>query len=424
MTAISAALPVAADPVPVVTEALASPGFAQLITALLPAAGPAGVEPVANPARESGAGRAAPEADEDAEPEDAVDLIAWQLLPIEAVPTVATATLPPAPVPISPPAGAPDERPQFRSAAGTPSEAVGVARASTGLVATLAPALPITTPLAPRAVPVEQRQDREPRPTENGDAVQPAPAASLELRPSQHAAAQTHAAPPLILQPSAARPDGGPQFVAQPGIIAAPVAVPPAAAVPPVSTTAGPVAGVPLATPSNALPRDLKPAPRERPATARLRLDPLAGPEIPIAAAGPVPLAETPQRADASARTLPSTAEAAPRIAARVTDAAPGGFDIATDQLGAVRVTIDARETRVAVQLSADTPAAGQLLAAHPARLADAVASGGQRLDALAVDVRSGGGQGGRQSPDPRPQSSARPMPAPALRPARADRFA
>ena len=423
MTAISAAMPVAADLGPVVAEALASPGFAQLITALFPAAGPADVEPVANPARESGAGHAAPKADEDAEPEDAVDLIAWQLLPTQPVPTVATVTLPPAPAQISPPAGAPDERPQFRSAAGTPSEAVGVARASTGLVATLAPALPITTPLTPRAVPVEQRQDREPKPTETSDAVQPALAASLELRPSQQAAAQAHAVSPIILQSPASQPDGRPRFVSQPGISAAPVTVPPAAAVQPVSTAAGPVAGAPP-PPSNALPRDLRPAPRERPATARLRLEPLVGPEIPIAAAGPVPMAEAPQRADASTRTLPSTAEAAPRIAARVTDAAPGGFDIATDQLGAVRVTIDAREARVAVQLSADTTAAGQLLAAHPSRLADAVASGGQRLDALAVDVRSGGGQGGRQSPDPRPQSSARPMSAPAPRPARADRFA
>ncbi len=174
------------------------------------------------------------------------------------------------------------------------------------------------------------------------------------------------------------------------------------------------------------------PAQLDRRAAGRLRTDLAPAPPVEFASASIPALAVADTGSAPTTRPAPTAAGAtdpAPaHLTADITDAANGGFDVATERLGAVRVTLEARDTRVAVQFSTDTPAAGQLLAAHSARLADAVASGGQRLDALAVDVRGGsGGQGGRQAPEQRAQTPGRPAqatPARTARTARTDRFA
>lgn len=252
--------------------------------------------------------------------------------------------------------------------------------------------------------------------------------------------------------PVPTRPDPVPDAAAAPEIAATgpagvaavhPVPEQPSASMPAVANVTLAVlampagANVPLAAPAMRLePGTARPpAPRRTLAAQAPATAPPTGPDFspaPAPADGSVPAA--PHEigpADAGAAPRPEAARlpASPLAperppTARIVATEPGRFAVATDRLGPVHVAVEAHATQVGVRLTVDTAATQALLSSQTPRLADAVAAGGGRLDALAVDVRSGGGSG---HPPPRPQE---PPPSPPRtaratgRPVRGDRFA
>ncbi len=445
MTVIGVVAPVIGDQFAGLAEPVASSDFAQLIGALLPVERQAAADTARSPApSEAGPNaystpRPSPKADDDAEPDDTVpgDLIACQILPValaavvvEAPPssraTAATdpAEGPGAPAP-QPPSTAKDARIKPAMLAGTPvpapveftGKSVVLRSTSRVEIATILPAADRVRAVSADTLPPLAIAAHDPRSAQS--AVTQAP----DLQPG---ASQRDNAPPLAAAPSAViAPPPVAEIARARTLVPSPAVAPaPVALANPLPNAANPAFGIPLRVQAGTTPEIKSAARPDRLDAMRSRSDPAEASIVATFAAGLPPSSTISPRIDAPAR-FPTMVEPAPsRIAADIVDAAPGGFDVATDRLGAVRVTLDTSESRVAVQLSAETLAAGQLLAAHPSRLADAVASGGQRLDALAVDVRSGGGQSGRQSPDTPRQSPARPPTANPARAPRADRFA
>ncbi|QXQ08069.1 hypothetical protein KX816_08865 [Sphingosinicellaceae bacterium] len=249
------------------------------------------------------------------------------------------------------------------------------------------------------------------------------------------------AAPDLVPQPVTVQQTTTELSPVAPAVTAPsglPVATPAPAATA-IAVTAGPVAASPATVSVTPVPTS------ETRATTSQMSRPLRSRDQPTDLALPQ---STPAFATSEAPhdVAPSLATTAPRatghdpapfpITAHIVDTGPGSFDLATDRLGAVRVAIEARDTRVGVQFTVDTSAAASLLGAQPSRLADAVATSGNSFDGVSVDVRSGGGNananaseggggGGRPPAERRdPARTAALEPRPLPRALRADRYA
>ena len=206
-------------------------------------------------------------------------------------------------------------------------------------------------------------------------------------------------------------------------------AAPVLAASTPLATPAVPAASPPAVDPTPvpdarpAIPATVLRAPRGRDPRVDFPPFPTAPAYAPLHAAQDAAPAST-----TVAPRVPSHDPDPALVTAQIIDTGAGSFDLATDRLGAVRVAIEAREARVGVLFTVDTSAAASLLGGQPARLADAVATSGNRFDGVSVDVRSGGGEGngaGRQPTERRdPVRAAAPETHPIPRALRADRYA